>query len=158
MELPEPLDRYRISLRVAERQFKRLGRHSIDGKEPHDVAMQSLFSSAWSPYRVRLDVIDAYRRDRGRSHGKHKHRTWHPIPFDLRTEDARSYPDWMDGWDMTPGQHRIALLISQGLTKAQTARWLGITQTAVGDALRKLMRRNPGKKGQHLDKGGTLGT
>ncbi len=59
--------RYRVALRIAKAGFRRLGRRSIDGKEPHDIAMQSLDREPWQPRRVWLDCIDAYRRERGRN-------------------------------------------------------------------------------------------
>jgi DNA-binding CsgD family transcriptional regulator len=161
VELPEPLDRYRISLWTAEKEFRRLGRNSIDGREPHDIAMHSLTSPAWSDHRVRLDVIDAYRKERGRRArtGEPLRRKFQQIPSDLATRDPPHHPDdYLDGWDLSPGQLRMVRLLVDGLTKTQTARWLGVSQAAVTDAVRRIREKNEHKRNQHLDNGDTLDT
>jgi len=150
-EKPGIWDRYRISLRTAEFAFRKLGRNSIDGKETHDIAMHSLFSPAWSVHRVRLDVIDAYRKERGRRArtGEPLRRKFQQIPSDLATRDPPHHPDdWMNAWTMTEAEKRVAVLIAAGFTKTETAKWLGITQTAVWDALRRIGQRKENCKGE----------
>lgn len=146
----DALTRYRIGLKVARNLMRKLGRTSIDGREAHDFAMQSLFESYWGKRRVYFDVIDAYRRERGRNGRKGIliRRKFVALPHYLSTTDRPSEGDWQNGWLMTPSEKRVAVLIAAGFTKTETARWLGITQTAVWDTLRRIGKRKGNLEGE----------
>jgi DNA-directed RNA polymerase specialized sigma24 family protein len=154
MDQPDCANRYRIGIRIATKALRKLGRERVDGREANDFAIDALYHPMWSARVIQCDVIDAYRRERGRNTRKKvlKKRSFVRFVDVHVAEDPEPDWDWMKAWVMSPNDRRIALLISQGLTKTETAKRLGITQTAVYQALKRLGRQ------WTLDNGGTLET
>lgn len=100
--------------------------------------MDRVFSDQWGRRRVYFDVIDAYRRERGRS----KRRKFVPLPYGLSTRDPPFNPDWKDAWSFSPAEDRVSVLLAAGLSKTEASKWLGVSQAAISSALRGMRRRN----------------
>lgn len=130
-------ERYRIALLIAKAGFRRLGRSSIDGKEPHDLAMHGLHLEPWSPNVVWCDVIDAYRRERGRDRG----RRMVGIPPGLA---ARSH-ERAAGFDLEiVGRTEVLLceLLAAGYRKDEAAAVIGVTPARVSQIINRIRKRN----------------
>ncbi len=130
-------ERYRIALLIAKAGFRRLGRSSIDGRDPHDVAMQSLHVERWSLRVVWFDVLDAYRRERGRT-GRRRVVGMPPgLP-------ARSH-ERADGFDLEiVGRTEVLLceLLAAGYRKDEAAAVIGVTPARVSQIINRIRKRN----------------
>jgi hypothetical protein len=131
--------RYRVALRIAKAGFRRLGRRSIDGKEPHDIAMQSLDREPWQPRRVWLDCIDAYRRERGRNCKRQGMRL-----VGLRDNLAAKPVEWFELGLVLKGRTEVLVceLLAAGYQKQEVAAVIGVTPTRIGQIIGEIRRRN----------------
>lgn len=129
-------ERYRIALLIAKAGFRRLGRSSIDGKEPHDVAMHGLHLEPWSPNVVWCDVIDAYRRERGRF-GRRVVGIHDGYPA-RRRQDGHSLELDLAG----PREVLLCELLAAGYLKEEAARVLGISPGRVSQIINRIRKRN----------------
>jgi hypothetical protein len=129
--------RYRIALKVAKAKLRSLGRSSVDGKDAHDLAMESLHVEPWFPHVVRCDVIDAYRRERGRDRG----RRMVGIPPGL----AARMHEREDGFDLEiVGRTEVLIceLLAAGYRKDEAAAVIGVTPARVSQIINRIRKRN----------------
>ncbi len=130
--------RYRLALIVARAGFRRVGRRSIDGREPHDLAMQSLHLDEWCPRVVWCDILDAYRRERGRRAGRRIVGLYDGFPARQEPERPELRLELKDRTEVL-----LCELLAAGFEKQEAARVIGVTPTRVGQILGNIRKRNP---------------
>jgi len=128
--------RYRIALKVAKTGLRRLGRSSVDGKDAHDLAMQSLHVEPWYKRIVWFDVIDAYRRDQGRT----RRRRMVALPYSVEARPVERFE--LQLRVRTGRQRLICELLAAGYLKHEVAAVLGVTPTRVGQIIGEIRRIN----------------
>jgi hypothetical protein len=127
--------RYRLALRVAKAGFRRLGRRSIDGKEPHDIAMESLHVEPWSSRVVWFDVIDAYRRERGA-----RGRRVVGLPAGLVARTVERLEVGLVLKNRT--EVLVCELLAAGYEQAEVAAVVGVTHQRISQIIGNIRRRN----------------
>jgi hypothetical protein len=141
--------RYRLALKVAKAGFRRLGRSSIDGKEPHDIAMESLHVEPWSSRVVWFDVIDAYRRERGRprsmrlpraERNERNGRRMVGLPAGLVARTVERIDVGLVLRNRT--EVLVCELLAAGYLKQEVAAVVGVTPARIGQIIGKIRRRN----------------
>lgn len=128
--------RYRIAIKVAKAKLRSLGRCSVDGRDAHDLAMESLHVEPWFPHVVRCDVIDAYRRERGRDRGRrvvgihngYPARTEHRFEIGLRLRNRTEV--------------LVCELLAAGYLKQEVAAVVGVTPARIGQIIAEIRRSN----------------
>lgn len=137
--------RYGEAFRIARRLLRGYRRESIDGRDAHDFAVDSLQTVPWHPLRVRYDIIDAIRREIGRQGRMRRARIWDQCDvFDgfLAREVVSPDPEWIsEWWFLTDVQREIAVLASGGLSVSQIADRAGISEGAVYRHLNRIARK-----------------
>jgi DNA-directed RNA polymerase specialized sigma24 family protein len=141
--------RYRLALRVAKAGFRRLGRRSIDGKEPHDIAMESLHVEPWFPRIVWCDVIDAYRRERGRprsmrlpgaERNERNGRRMVGLPAGLVARTVERLELGLVLKNRT--EVLVCELLAAGYEQAEVAAVVGVTHQRISQIIGNIRRRN----------------
>ena len=128
--------RYRIALKVAKAGLRRLGRSSVDGKDAHDLAMQSLHIEPWFKRIVWFDVIDAYRRERGRT----RRRRMVALPHGAAAPDVERFELQLK---IANGRQRlICELLAAGYLKQEVAAVVGVTPARIGQIIAEIRRSN----------------
>jgi DNA-directed RNA polymerase specialized sigma24 family protein len=113
----------------------------IDGKSDHDFAMDSVMETGqFNPTNIHRRIIDAIRRVKGR--GGRRGRSWVRIPNGMRSASERmTDADALDAFRTLGLDGRnleIAMGLWHGLTARAISRRIGVTETAVGNRLRKM--------------------
>lgn len=145
---------YVTALRHAEMCLRRFGRKTINGKDAHDFAIDSLRTVPWKSKRIWFDMLDAFRAE-----ARRQKRFGSQIPFEdalerhgTRGEDS-SHADWFSAyWFLTDRQREIALLMSAGWSMSKIGKWLGISENAMsmhGKRIRKRIYENMPFKSQN---------
>lgn len=136
-------DRYGDALRVARRLLRRYGRQSIDGFDAHDFAVESLRTVPWRALRVRYDILDAMRRERGRRGSRTRvWDQWDGFSGVVSRKGDEPDPEWLsEWWFLSEAQRDIAVLVARGLSVARVAEVLEVSQAGVYRQLRSIERK-----------------
>lgn len=127
--------RYRIALKVAKAKLRSLGRCSVDGRDAHDLAMESLHVEPWFPHIVRCDVIDAYRRERG-SRG----RRVVGIPHGLAARSVERIG--VELRLVTRTEVLVCELLAAGYLQQEIAAVVGVTPQRISQVVEDIRRRH----------------
>lgn len=134
---------YATALRHAEVCLRRFGRKTINGKDAHDFAIDSLRTVPWKRKRIWFDMLDGFRAE-----ARRQKRWGSQIPFEdamerhATSEKVQKYSDWFSAyWFLTDRQREVALLLSHGWSMAQVGRWLGISENAMSKHRKRIAKR-----------------
>lgn len=132
---------YKKSVNCARKILQSYGVNSIEGKDAEDFASESYNKCLrYSGHNIRCRIIDAVRKKTGRPGKIKKIREWQTLPTDLFTlpaEPVLSVDELVNSLGVEPRTKEIVRLLASGLTKTETAKVMGVTQTRITQIIKE---------------------
>jgi len=138
-------DDYKILVTKARRQLARFCQSSVDAKDAHDFAMDSLMACGGvNTVNLNNRIIDGFRRALGRKGTKSEGRfKMHPLSEAVVEEPRKNHEpasEFLSGVVLDERQRFVAIKLSEGLMQCEIAALLGISRPRMSEMCKQIRK------------------